>query len=135
MVIITEESKTMIRRLAEDFDAYVRLVDTLERFSGNLSDMYIKRIQHELSHIERLTRQKFRKLCTYYNISDYDMKQTLELLNLILTSQFIHRFSGNKLDSISLDDFGNYDCDIIKIIKYKLGEEDSDYRVINTEYN
>ena len=132
---ITKKSETMIREIAEGFDACIRLVDTLEYYSGNLSDMQIKRVQHELSHIERLTRQKFRKLCAYYNILDYDMKQTLELLNLILTSQFIHRFSGNKLDSISLDDFGNYDYDIIKIIKYKLGEEDSDYRVINTEYN
>lgn len=132
---ITKKSETMIREIAEDFDVCINLVDTLERFSGNLSDMQIKRIQHELSHIERLIRQKFRKLCAYYNILDYDMKRTLDLLNLILTSQFIHRFSGNKLDIISLDDFGNYDCDIVKIIKYKLIEEDSDYRLINTEYN
>lgn len=135
MVIITEESKTMIRELAEDFDACVRLVDTLDRFSGNLSDMQIKCVQHDLSHIERLIRQKFSRLCVYYNISGIDMKRRLALINLIITSQFIHRFSGNKLDSISLDDFGNYDCDIIKIIKYKLFEEDSDYRLINTEYN
>lgn len=132
---ITKKSETMIREIAEDFDVCINLVDTLEQFSGNLSDMQIKRIQHELSHIERLIRQKFRKLCAYYNILDYDMKRTLDLLNLILTSQFIHRFSGNKLDIISLDDFGNYDCDIVKIIKYKLVEEDSDYRLINTEYN
>lgn len=132
---ITKKSETMIREIAEDFDVCINLVDTLERFSGNLSDMQIKRVQHELSHIEKLIRQKFRKLCAYYNILDYDMKRTLDLLNLIITSQFIHRFSGNKLDIISLDDFGNYDCDIIKIIKYKLFEEDSDYRLINTEYN
>lgn len=132
---ITKKSETMIREIAEDFDVCINLVDTLERFSGNLPDMQIKRIQHELSHIERLIRQKFRKLCACYNILDYDMKRTLDLLNLILTSQFIHRFSGNKLDIISLDDFGNYDCDIVKIIKYKLIEEDSDYRLINTEYN
>lgn len=132
---ITKKSETMIREIAEDFDVCINLVDTLERFSGNLPDMEIKRIQHELSHIERIIRQKFRRLCAYYNILDYDMKQTLDLLNLILTSQFIHRFSGNKLDIISLDDFGNYDCDIVKIIKYKLVEEDSDYRLINTEYN
>lgn len=132
---ITKKSETIIRELAEDFDACVRLVDTLNRFSGNLSDMQIKRVQHDLSHIERLIRQKFSRLCVYYNISGIDMKRRLDLLNLIIDSQFIHRFSGNKLDSISLDDFGNYDYDIIKIIKYKLDEEDSDYRVINTEYN
>lgn len=132
---ITKNSETMIREIAEGFNVCIRLVDTLERFSGNLSDMQIKRVQHELSHIERIIRQKFRKLCAYYNILDYDMKRTLDLLNLILTSQFIHRFSGNKLDIISLDDFGNYDCDIIKIVKYKLGQEDTDYKLINTEYN
>ncbi len=132
---ITKKSETMIREIAEDFDVCINLVDTLERFSGNLPDMEIKRIQHELSHIERIIRQKFRRLCAYYNILDYDMKQTLDLLNLILTSQFIHRFSGNKLDIISLDDFGSYDYDVVKIIKYKLVEEDSDYRLINTEYN
>ena len=57
----------------------------------------------------------------------------LDLINLILNKHFVHISDGSKLDSISLDDFYDYECDIIYIIKYKLGQKDTDYKLINTE--
>ena len=133
---ITKKSETMIREIAEDFDVCIRLMnEKINLFWCGSYKIYIDRVQHQLSHIERLIRRKFSRLCVYYNISSIDIKRKLALINLIITSQFIHIFGEQKLDSISLDDFYNYEYDIIQIIKYKLGQEDTDYKLINTEYN
>ena len=93
----------------------------------------------EQSYIENIIRWKFYALCEYYSIpafSDdmaYIHRQRLDLINLILNKHFVHIFDESKLDSISLDDFYDYECNIIYIIKYKLGQEDTDYKLINTE--
>lgn len=137
---ITKESAAMIRSIAEDFDVCIRLMnEKINLFWCGAYKIYIDRVQRQLSHIERIIRRKFRKLCEYYNIPIfgnaliYINKQYLDLINLILNEHFVHIFGGEKLDNISLDDFYDYECDIIYIIKYKLGQEDTDYKLINTE--
>lgn len=137
---ITKESATMIRSIAEDFDVCIRLMnEKINLFWAGSYKIYIDRVQRQLSHIEGIIRCKFYDLCEYYNIpafSDdmaYIHRQRLDLINLILNKHFVHIFDESKLDSISLDDFYDYECDIIYIIKYKLGQEDTDYKLINTE--
>ena len=137
---ITKESEAMIREIAEDFDVCIRLMnEKINLFWAGSYKIYIDRVQRQLSHIEGIIRCKFYDLCEYYNIpafSDdlaYIYKQRLDLINLILNNHFVHIFDESKLDSISLDDFYDYECDIIYIIKYKLGQEDTDYKFINTE--
>ena len=137
---ITKESEAMIREIAEDFDVCIRLMnEKINLFWAGSYKIHIDRVQRQLSHIERIIRWKFYDLCEYYNIPAfgnvfiYTIKQRLDLINLILNKHFVHISDGSKLDNISLDDFYDYECNIIYIIKYKLGQEDTDYKLINTE--
>ena len=137
---ITKESEAMIREIAEDFDVCIRLMnEKINLFWCGIYKIYIDHIQRQLSHIEGIIRCKFYNLCEYYNIPAFNdvmayiYKQHLDLINLILNKHFVHTSDGSKLDSISLDDFYDYECNIIYIIKYKLGQKDTDYKLINTE--
>ena len=139
---ITKKSETMIREIAGDFDVCIRLMnEKINLFWCGTYKIHIDRVQRQLLHIERIIRRKFYDLCEYYNIPTfsnilgYIYKQRLDLINLILNEHFVHIFDGSKLDNISFDDFYDYKCDIIYIIKYKLGQKDTDYKLINIEYN